>query len=77
MPRHAEASAKAAYRLLLLGYQCMRLMRSLHFLSPEELAKLAAYIARHDSLAWNQQLEDDFAPGGKHEKEARTNQCGD
>jgi hypothetical protein len=46
----------------------MGLMRSLHFLSPEELAKLAAYIARYDSLASNQQLEDDFAPGGKHEK---------
>ena len=35
-------------------------------LSPEELAKLAAYIARHDKLAWNEQLERDFSPGGKH-----------
>jgi hypothetical protein len=35
-------------------------------LSPEELAKLAAYIARHDKLAWDEQLEQDFSPGGKH-----------
>ena len=37
-------------------------------LSPEELAKLAAYIARHDKLAWDKQLEEDFGPGGKHNK---------
>lgn len=35
-------------------------------LTPEELAKLAAYIARHDKLAWDEQLEHDFSPGGKH-----------
>jgi hypothetical protein len=35
-------------------------------LSPEELAKLAAYIARHDKLAWDEQLERDFSRGGKH-----------
>jgi len=27
---------------------------------------LAAYIARHDKLAWDEQLERDFSPGGKH-----------
>jgi hypothetical protein len=37
-------------------------------LSPEELTKLAAYIARQDKVAWDKELEEDFAPGGKHEK---------
>ncbi len=35
-------------------------------LSPEELTQLADYIAHHDNLAWDKQLEDDFSPGGKH-----------
>jgi hypothetical protein len=35
-------------------------------LSPEELAKLAAYIARHDKLVWDEELERDFSPQGKH-----------
>ncbi len=35
-------------------------------LSPEELAKLAAYIARHDKLAWDKQIEADFSLDGKH-----------
>ena len=35
-------------------------------LAPEELAKLAAYIAHHDRLAWDDELERDFSPGGKH-----------
>jgi len=35
-------------------------------LSREDLAKLAAYIAKQDKLAWDEQLEQDFPPGGKH-----------
>ena len=35
-------------------------------LSPKELAKLAAYIARHDKLAWDEEIKRDFSPGGKH-----------
>jgi len=35
-------------------------------LTPAELAKLAAYIARQDKLGWDQQLEEDFSPDGKH-----------
>ncbi len=35
-------------------------------LSREELAKLAGYIARRDNLSWDEQLEEDFSPGGKH-----------
>jgi len=37
-------------------------------LSPKELTKLAAYIVRRDRLAWDQEIEEDFSPGGKHEK---------
>lgn len=35
-------------------------------LTPQELAKLAAFIARQDKLAWDDQIEEDFSPGGKH-----------
>ena len=35
-------------------------------LSSDELAKLAAYIAHHDNLIWDQEIERDFSPGGKH-----------
>jgi len=35
-------------------------------LSPDDLAKLADYIARHDKLAWDEEIERDFSPGGKH-----------
>ena len=37
-------------------------------LLPEDLAKLAAHIARRDKLAWDMEIEEDFFPGGKHEK---------
>ncbi|HEY2921996.1 MAG TPA: hypothetical protein VGK77_23665 [Candidatus Binatia bacterium] len=37
-------------------------------LSPKELTELAAYITRRDKFAWNREIEEDFAPGGKHEK---------
>ena len=35
-------------------------------LSPEDLAKLAAHIARRDKLAWDKEIQEDFSPGGKH-----------
>jgi hypothetical protein len=35
-------------------------------LSSEELAKLAAYIARHDKAVWDEEIGRDFSPGGKH-----------
>jgi hypothetical protein len=35
-------------------------------LNREELAKLAAYISRQDKLVWDEELEQDFSPGGKH-----------
>ena len=34
-------------------------------LNREELAKLAAYIARQDKLSWDEELEEEFSPGGK------------
>jgi hypothetical protein len=35
-------------------------------LTPQELAELAAFIQTHDGLAWDQEIERDFSPGGKH-----------
>lgn len=35
-------------------------------LSPEELTKLAAFVAGQDNIGWDAQLEKDFSPGGKH-----------
>jgi len=35
-------------------------------LNRDELAKLAAYIARQDKLVWDDELEEDFSPGGKN-----------
>lgn len=35
-------------------------------LTPPELTQLAAYITRQDGLAWDEQIEADFSPGGKH-----------
>ncbi len=35
-------------------------------LKPDELAKLAGYIARHDKLSWDEQIDEDFSAGGKH-----------
>jgi hypothetical protein len=35
-------------------------------LSREELAKLAGFIAQQDKLVWDEELEHDFSPGGKH-----------
>ena len=37
-------------------------------LSPKELEKLADYITRRNKLAWDQEIEEDFSPGGEHEK---------
>ena len=37
-------------------------------LSPKELTKLAAYIARRDRLAWDQEIEEEFLPRRKARK---------
>ena len=34
-------------------------------LSPKELAKLAAYIARRDKRAWDRQIDADFGENGR------------
>ncbi|CAN5530717.1 hypothetical protein BH20VER1_BH20VER1_08240 [soil metagenome] len=41
------------------------LQRAVDSLPPKELAQLAGYIARQDKLAWDQELEQDFAPSGR------------
>ena len=35
-------------------------------LTPKELAELAVFIQDQDSLAWDEELDRDFSPGGKH-----------
>ena len=40
--------------------------KAIQGLTQEELTKLAAYIIRQDKLGWDEQLEEDFSPGGKH-----------
>jgi hypothetical protein len=40
-------------------------------LSPGDLIKLAAHIAHRHKLAWDEELEEDFSQGGKHEKAVR------
>jgi hypothetical protein len=35
-------------------------------LSREDPAKLAGFIAQQDKLVWDEELEQDFSPGGKH-----------
>ena len=35
-------------------------------LSPDELAELGAFIRERENRAWDQQIDADFAPGGKH-----------
>jgi hypothetical protein len=42
------------------------LKKAVTALSPEDLAKLAAYIARYDKLAWDEEIEGDFSADGKH-----------
>ncbi|MGI8481095.1 MAG: hypothetical protein ACR2MF_03365 [Chthoniobacterales bacterium] len=35
-------------------------------LTPEELTKLAGFIAHKDKLGWDAEIEADFSPEGKH-----------
>jgi hypothetical protein len=35
-------------------------------LSPKELAELTAFLNEQDSRAWDNEIEKDFSPGGKH-----------
>jgi|SRR6266481_9614519 len=53
---------------LMLFYESRRNREAIDELPPKELTKLAAYIARRDKLTWDKELEEDFVPGGKHEK---------
>ena len=52
--------------LLLVTGSAALVSNTVDALSPEDLAKLAAYIARHDKLAWDEEIERDFSADGKH-----------
>ncbi len=41
------------------------LKQAVHKLSPPDLAELAAFIREEDNLAWDSQIDKDFAEGGK------------
>jgi hypothetical protein len=71
----AESQAASFDSWLLWGYRptinilamsLAEIEKAVDALSPEELAKLAAYVARQDKLAWDEQIDQDFSPGGKH-----------
>jgi hypothetical protein len=36
-------------------------------LSPEELAQLASFIRERENAVWDEEIDRDFSPGGKHE----------
>jgi hypothetical protein len=42
------------------------LQKAVDALPPHELSQLAAYIARLDNLVWDEEIDRDFAPRGKH-----------
>ena len=73
---HSESSslvrvmtAKVDWRVaccLIFSMSLAEIQEAVKELTPEELTKLAAYISRQDKLGWDNQLEDDFSPGGKH-----------
>ncbi len=65
VPRALRASPS------LVNVFCMSLAeieKAVDELSSKELTKLATYIAQRDKLAWDREIEEDFSPGGKHEK---------
>jgi len=37
-------------------------------LSNDELAELTAFIRERYNAAWDREIEEDFSPGGKHER---------
>ena len=68
---HTIKDAEAASGRDLIGFRrCCGHRRSVSLTeieaAVEELAKLAAFIARQDKLVWDEELEQDFSPGGKH-----------
>ena len=67
---HTIKDAEAASGRDLIGFRrsvsLTEIEEAVKELSREELAKLAAFIARQDKLVWDEELEQDFSPGGKH-----------
>jgi hypothetical protein len=58
--------ASRPFRIYYFVMSLAEIEKAVDRLSPDELAKLADYIARHDKLAWDKEIERDFSPDGKH-----------
>ena len=58
--------ASRSFRIYYFVMSLAEIEKAVDRLSPDELAKLADYIARHDKLAWDKEIERHFSPDGKH-----------
>ncbi len=64
--RSGLVSCEQIVCLYYLPMSLAEIEKAVDRLLPDDLAKRADYIARHDKLAWDEEIERDFSPGGKH-----------
>ena len=64
----AEQVSDLGHRLNSVESRLAEIEKVIDELPPKELTKLAAYVIHRDKVAWDQEIEEDFSPGGKHEK---------
>jgi hypothetical protein len=63
---------RSTFRLFTLSVMSLaEIEKAVKDLTPAELTKLAAYIVDQDKLGWDEQLEEDFSPDGKHAEALR------